>query len=267
MLIDWSEDKVAGGHRTEFKDAIRYIKELTSTSKVNKLHEKYFHGVCSLSAFRRYLKEPNTLVSANPPVQDAILAFYRQRSEKLSPRSNLFRILAAALRIDGQTGTKNYEGEYTSYRRSAQSGKIVTGQIRVFRDPDFGFTFFEHRSQQPIIDNTLQPFDHEGPVYVLSTRIYMIGIGTDSTGSYLRPMILRAVDDPRKQELEGILLTETTNHKVPFASRTVLLHNDKRAELERTYKLEFEERLLAMLEPSYFFEGILRGWSSDLTPW
>ena len=122
-----------------------------------------------------------------------------------------------------------------------------------------------HVSTQRLDDGREHIFKHTGPVFVLAGRIYLLGIGQDDFGVYIRPMFLRAVDRPKSQEIVGMLLTETAK-SIPIASKTMLVHEDLEIILRERYPTddEYGEFVIKILRnESKNSEFMLYGWGRE----
>jgi hypothetical protein len=178
----------------------------------------------------------------------------------------LYGLILNLLELNHQSHLEKYFGIYTCYRNSNVRGNLIEGKIKIFRKIDRGEFYFEHKSFQKIGTNNLEvPFDHEGPIFILSDRMYLLGVGFNNNSAYVRPIILSVADDPRKKELVGMLLTET-DHAVPFACKTVLIHEEFE-EILRARHHGNEEKIKSFIRGKLRNEAkapdIIYGWSKD----
>jgi hypothetical protein len=117
-----------------------------------------------------------------------------------------------------QSAVARLSGEWTSYRPSNVKGKFIRGNYKFSHK--FRVGLFEHRSVQDVADGQVRlskNFNHRGLVYLL-------GLGP----GYMRPEILRALDDAGRNVLLGVLATERFEHNymhTPLASKTLLIRN------------------------------------------
>ncbi|MDP3198022.1 hypothetical protein [Tabrizicola sp.] len=75
-----------------------------------------------------------------------------------------------------------------------------------------------HRSTQDDID-----YHHQGPIYHVNGRIYMLGVGSNDREKYFRPMIFKARDLPEKSVTFGIVLTELADSYIPLSAKVALV--------------------------------------------
>lgn len=204
--------------------AVNYCRDMTKDFvPAKRFHRLFFNNkILGKSRFLQILNNPSEILTAHDETKREFQRVYRNRTSLLGEVPSLHQAIATALDVHPGSNAERYVGRYVCYRKSDAPDKLVRGYIKIVQND--GQYHFEHRSEQRIGARKIS-FRHRGPVFVLSNRIYLLGIGNDEPASYVRPIILKAVDDPKKQELIGIVLTETTDN-VPLASKTVLVHFD-----------------------------------------
>ena len=124
-----------------------------------------------------------------------------------------------------QSAVSRLSGEWTSYRPSNVKGKFIRGNYKFSHK--FRVGLFEHRSVQDVADGQVRlskTFNHRGLVFLVRNSVYLLGLGP----GYMRPEILRALDDAGRNVLLGVLATERFEHNymhTPLASKTLLIRN------------------------------------------
>lgn len=216
---------------------------------------------------RDIFRDPELVLACEPHEKQQFIAWYESETIHGDP---LERLAEAVIDITQsaamQPALASYTGKYTSYRKSDVPGQLITGEIEIKLDGQHGHFFFTHTSQQKRSGDLLGEevnFDHRGMVLLQSNRVYLLGVGVDVEGAYVRLMILGAADHPAKQAIVGVLTTETSSHK-PFSCKTVLLHEAYRKELlEKLGEDKLRQRILDMLRNDSKTEDILYGGSGS----
>jgi hypothetical protein len=80
-----------------------------------------------------------------------------------------------------------------------------------------------HNSSQTI-DGQRRSFDHKGPIAFVGGRFYLVAVGVDANGGkYVRVMIMQTIDNPKRQLIPGMLLTERALNLAPMAATKVVM--------------------------------------------
>jgi hypothetical protein len=170
-----------------------------------------------------------------------------------------YHILKLLLECGDQSSAAKYVGDYTSYRYLTGTDELLTGSIKVTYDKNTASYNFTHISRDSGDDATVPLLEHSGPFYVLVNRIYMVGIGIDNYGTYLRPLIVQAAERPKTTPLRGVVLTEWWNGHVAVAARTILLHEDFHKTMRATHPedADFQDFIIKQLKLPSNSEGAL----------
>ncbi|SPF78150.1 hypothetical protein [Pseudoprimorskyibacter insulae] len=86
-------------------------------------------------------------------------------------------------------------------------------------------------------------YSHKGPIYIAHGSIYMVGIGATRSEKYFRPMIFKAVYNPKESVTFGILLTELADTFLPLSAKVALVSNDDPRVRDKEFLKELEKRL------------------------
>ncbi|KUO58126.1 MAG: hypothetical protein APF80_11875 [Alphaproteobacteria bacterium BRH_c36] len=208
------------------------------------------------------------ILKTSQQTQENALDIYRRFGGKRSSLSVLYDTGLGLLNAkDAQNSLAAYVGRYHAYRLANSAGGLVKGLFDIaYRDDHEGY-FFRHISHQTKPNDPsgkAHELVHEGPVYGLTGRLYFVGLGVDLEGCYLRPMIMRAVDQPHRKPLIGIVLTETFEH-IPLASKTVLVHEQYLKVLAASFGNgpKLDEHICSLLKSESVNNDIVFGWSEN----
>lgn len=238
--------------------AVATAGQVINNSAMRRLHARYFSATMSVQTFQRILAEPQRILTAHQATQDAFVEFARSRAEHLDFQALLYRGGLEALGGTSQEPMAHYVGAYTSFRTNVRGTDLVLGTIKIWKS-DSGNYYFEHFARQIIEEYGDQVFSHTGPAFILSDRIYLLGIGQGEGGSYLRPMILKSVDNPKANPIIGVLMTETTS-RVPFSTKAVLLSEDRVEHLRNSMGEAFERYVRQCLRNESDSSQVVLGW-------
>lgn len=238
--------------------AVGVVKRVISNSTVKRLHERYFAQTMSLQTFQRIVADPSRIATAQKSTQESFVQFARSRADHQEFQDLIYRGGLEALGGQPQDAMRRYIGTYGSFRVNSQGTLLVEGDIGIFASKNAGF-YFEHTARQYVDGHGDHIYSHTGPVFILSDRLYLLGIGSGDTGSYLRPMILKSVDNPAKEALVGVVMTETTSH-VPFSTKTVLIAKARLDDLRSSLGPGFEPYIREHLTNEARSTEVVRGW-------
>jgi ribosomal protein L35AE/L33A len=187
----------------------------------------------------------------------ALKSFHLQIIEEAIKDGGYYHILKLLLGCDHQDSAAKYVGEYDCYRYLTGTAQLLHGSVNITYDKSTASYNFTHSSRDSG-DNATSPFlQHSGPFFVLANRIYLVGIGIDNYGPYLRPLIVQATERPKTTLLRGVVLTEWWNGNIPVAARTVLFHRDfhQAMRANHTNTIEFEDFIHKQLRTPSNTEG------------
>lgn len=244
------------------REAVSVVWETSKDAAIKGIHGRYF-SVLSESHFRAILKNPSKLLKASPDIKRAFLEFAKLKGSVLAgSKLTLYEAMRWKLEVDNQEHLASYVGLYRCFRMSDESTALVEGTIEILNNTE-GVFWFEHKSMQNLRIIGTAEFNHDGPVYIRSKRIYLVGIGKDKFGSYIRPIIIGTVDEPREQMMVGMVLTETAYH-VPMACKTVLVHEELFRNLGAASAPDVcEAAIKRLLKNESDIDDILYGWGED----
>lgn len=203
------------------------------------IQEKYFpnqvvNTVKNLTKDNPYGKTQET--------KDALLGFFKKVVEEAATEIGFYHILKLILDCGDQSSAEKYVGNYVCYRFQSGKDNLLVGSISVEYDSSTASYNFTHRSPDSGLDVTAPLLKHSGPFYVFENRIYLVGIGLDDYGTYLRPIIVQATERPKMVPLRGVVLTEWATGHVPVAARTILYHEELHASMLAMHPNETEFR-------------------------
>jgi hypothetical protein len=233
----------------------------TESVVVKDFHKNHFDSkTLAITRFRQILNSPTEILSTHESTKSEFKRVYKLLSAQKDPDQVLYLAIARALDLPLPNSANRYIGNYKCFRKSDIKGDLITGSIKILKNLN-GQNSFEHFSTQPI-GQRKRTFNHRGPVFLLSNRVYLVGLGSEEPSPYVRPIILNAVDDPTKRELLGMLFTETVNN-IPFASLTVLIHETFECELRREYSSDemFLSYINELLRNKSASPDFIYGWS------
>lgn len=207
----------------------------------------------------------NNLMKASSPTgkteetREALKSFHQKVIIEAIQNVGYYHILKLLLGCEDQDSAIKYVGNYTCYRYLTGTDQLLVGSIKIEYDKDTASYNFTHVSRDSGDDATVPLLEHSGPFYVLANRIYMVGIGIDNYGPYLRPLIVQAAERPRTTLLRGVVLTEWWNGHVPVAARTILFHEDFSKTMRASHPddPEFQDFIVKQLKIPSNSEGAL----------
>jgi hypothetical protein len=194
-----------------------------------------------------------------------LLDYYRAENQDTDDK--LYQAVKKSGDFGNNSRIKDYLGSYRCYRKMKIGQGLIEGLISITYNDTFGSYFFDHKTSLNLAyEGTTETrnYSHTGPVFAASKRIYLLGVGHDRDGNYIRPMILRDVDQVEKTPLVGLLLTETNDHE-PYACKIVLLHDDLMQSNDARFgrDVDREGEILKLLSYESMATGVLFGWSSN----
>ena len=151
---------------------------------------------------------------------------------------------------------RRYEGTYKVFRLGL-SERFIVGEIEFSnRNKEMPFMHF-HSSVQSIGAENIE-FDHKGPVFEVSGRMYCLAVGISEGDSYFRPMILKMVDEPRIVPTFGILLTEHHDDFIPMAAKIALVHTNDPSLTDEMFLSDLEDGLKSTSSNPHILFGTKR---------
>lgn len=207
----------------------------------------------------------NNLAKASSPTgkaeetRDALKSFQERVILEAIKDVGYYHILKLLLECGDQSAAAKYVGNYVCYRYLSGTETLVEGNIKIEYDKSAASYHFTHLTDDSGDDATVPLLKHSGPFYVLDNRLYMVGIGMDNYGAYLRPLIVQAAERPTTTPLRGVVLTEWWNGHVPVAARTILFHEDfhKTMRAKHPDDADFEDFIVKRLKLPSSSEGAL----------
>jgi hypothetical protein len=246
---------VADGRLLRAAEAVR--KAAANPAERGALLE-FFEGKLSLRTLRNI--SADRVGRAHQSTKTALIEYLEYREGASLPYTEIYNAISSLFKLEiHERIPGRFAGEYNCFRL-ANDGNIITGEIRIFFENNT--CQFEHHSKQDVHDQ-IREFNHRGIVIFLDDRIYLIGLGSDAYGHYLRPMILRKVQFPDRDPIVGIVLLEALANPaddsiIPLASKTVLIRRgatwDTDPNIVRSYLRNESET-----------ENIVYGWSKRPT--
>jgi hypothetical protein len=242
------------GERQSLSKAVETLKTKWIKSQVDIIYSKYFSDV-SKATIKSILKDPKKIFSALPATRKALLNFY---IHDMRENSDMYRLYHLLLQRFGRTasdqkGFERYVGIYRFYRSSSVGEKLISGELSFDFHKDLDIPYFN--TSQQLVDFSagaeLYQTDHDGPVFMFSNRMYVMGVGEN----YMRQMILRRVDDLKREPLTGILLTERFPGNEPLAVRLVMYHKNFVGQSD-------QGKILSLIGDEEAQPEILGGWHS-----
>lgn len=180
---------------------------------------------------------PNT-IGRNATHVENIGKLYKLATQSEQGNWQLAAALGQALELRNQEFgiLENYRGKYRAFR-IGKAG-LISGLVEITNRNGAEPWMHYHTSTQDGVQ-----YDHQGPVYHVNGRIYVVGIGAGQTDKYFRPMIFKAKDKPHQSVTFGIVLTELAHEYTPLAAKVALVsEQDGRLE-EGGFLRDLEERL------------------------
>jgi hypothetical protein len=207
----------------------------------------------------------NNLAKSNSPTgkyeetREALKSFYETVIVEAIKDAGYYHILKLLLECGDQSHAVKYVGNYVCYRYLSGTDTLLEGKINISYEKDSASYNFTHTSRDSGDDATVPLLEHSGPFYAMVNRLYMVGIGIDNYGTYLRPLIVQAAERPKTTPLRGVVLTEWWNGHVPVAARTILLHEDFHKSMRATHPddADFRDFIVKRLNIPSNSEGAL----------
>jgi ribosomal protein L35AE/L33A len=238
-------------NRDEFRAARRLLKEQVERYGVTRVHALYFKGILSIGTLKNVIAA--NLQGRSSETKDAIVGFYKsvQAENDREAEKRLYHVLKSVFGAGDQSGAQNYVGKYVCYRiqtgtENSDSPNLFAGRIvieHVAADDSYRFRHVSTDSSLEVEKNAQMV--HTGPIFVLVNRVYLVGLGQDIYGAYMRPIIFQTSATPKTVPLKGMVLTESAADNVPVAARTVLFHDDLHAHMKaENTEVEFKKRVL-----------------------
>lgn len=201
----------------DFFRAMKREKRLTNAE----LHSAFFAGRLHPGTLKDYLARK----IPDDPQGETFAQFeaaYRQAKKELHPGYRLYQANLAALQLQdpGETEFNRYAGSYLFWRLG-RFGR-VHGTVEISRHRDAGFPCYEQEHTQTTDATGMhhQRFHYEGGIYWLAHNLKILNIAKGE----MRSLLLRKVDDPSSEPLNGSFLTEEHDgNRSQFAGAILLL--------------------------------------------
>jgi hypothetical protein len=249
MQSDLDRDELAVAHRL-FRDYVRRF-------GAGGVQRRYFPN--RTVGTIKNLAKASSPTGKSEDTREALKIFHQKVAVEAIKEVGYYHILKLLLECGDQEAASKYTGNYSCYRYLTGTEQLLEGSIDIIYDASTASYNFKHVSRDSGDDATTPLLEHSGPFYVLANRIYMVGIGFDNYGPYLRPLIVQAAERPKTTLLRGVVLTEWWNGHVPVAARTILLHEDFRNTMRATHPddPEFRDFIVKQLKTPSNSEGTL----------
>lgn len=216
MQSEMDRDELAAAHRL-FRD---YVERFGPAG----VRRHYFPNI-GVGTIKNLAKSSSP-TGKSQETRQALKSFHQQVITEAIEDVGYYHILKLLLECGDQSSAAKYVGNYACYRYLTGTKELVSGRIKIEYDNSTASYNFTHVTSDSGDDATVPLLKHSGPFYVFVNRIYMVGIGIDNYGTYMRPLIIQAAERPKTTPLRGVVLTEWWNGHVPVAARTLLFHED-----------------------------------------
>lgn len=253
-------------NRDELAVAHRLFRDYVSRFGAGGVNRHYFPNM-SVGTIKNLAKSSSP-TGKSEETREALKSFHQRVITEAIRDVGYYHILKLLLECGDQSSAAKYVGDYVCYRYLSGTEEIVAGNIKITYDKDDASYNFTHFSSDSGDDATVPLLEHSGPFYVLVNRIYMVGIGVDNYGTYLRPLIIQAAERPKTTPLRGVVLTEWWNGHVPVAARTILFHEEFHRAMRTMHPEEasFRDFIVKQLKIPSNSEGALVD-STNLMGW
>ncbi len=228
--------------KTSWNEIIGFVqartRHMSPSARAEYLDFLAFYVGTSRKSIDRWIANglPST-IKKNVIGTEAIRKLHTYVSRSESGNWRVAEALGGALEMRKQAfgPLEDYRGDYFLYRRGKEG--LIEGNIVISNDNDGPWMHY-HSSNQNGIE-----YEHKGPIYLAHGSIYMVGIGATRAEKYFRPMIFKAVDNPRVSVTFGILLTELADTYLPLSAKVALVSSDDPRVGASDFLDELERRL------------------------
>lgn len=180
---------------------------------------------------------PNT-ISRNSDHVGNIRKLYKLTTQAEQGNWQLAAALGQALELRNEEFgiLENYRGKFHAFRIGKNG--LISGIVEINDGNGAEPWMHYHTSTQDDVQ-----YNHQGPVYHVNGRMYVVGIGAGQTDKYFRPMIFKVKDKPHQSVTFGILLTELAHEYTPLAAKVALVSEQDERLHQKGFLKNLEERL------------------------